>query len=107
DQATVGRPQALENFDSAGFSGSVGAEQPENFALFDRKTDAAEGLHSAIALRQVMDIDDWDGHSKSLSIAHSGAQANSVPARSERERNILMRRDRREAVRKACLSPPG
>ena len=106
DDSAIGGPQTLEDLDGTRFPRAIGAEQAEDLTFVDRKTDAAKGVDGAVAFRQVMDIDDCDGHSKSLSIAHSGAQANSVLARSERERTILMRRECREAVRKARLSPP-
>ena len=54
DDATVGRAQAFQDFDGAGLSGAVRPEQAEYFAFLDLEADAAQGLHVAIALGQVV-----------------------------------------------------
>src|SRR5262249_872048 len=50
DPAAVGRAQAFQDFDGAGFTGAIRAEQAEHLAFGDFETDAAHGLHFAIAL---------------------------------------------------------
>ncbi len=54
----VGHPQALDAFDGGGLTRAVRPEDPEDLARFDGERDAADGVTLAVALVEVVDLDD-------------------------------------------------
>jgi len=64
--AAIGVAQTFEDFDSAGFTGTIGAEEAEDFSLVDVETDAADGFDVAIALDEIFDSYNGFGHKEKL-----------------------------------------
>src|SRR5215470_14523484 len=60
--AAVSIAQTFQDFDGAGFAGTVGAEKAENFAFADTEADTAHGFHVAVALDQIFHSQDGFGH---------------------------------------------
>src|SRR5208282_1182465 len=60
--ATIRRPHSFQNFDRGRLAGAVRTKQAENLALFDGKAHSAQRLDCAVALVQVLDLDDRFAH---------------------------------------------
>src|SRR5262249_43993538 len=60
--AGVGVAEAFEDFDGAGFTRSVRAEEAEDFAFLDGKADAADGFDVAVAFEEVFNVQNGSGH---------------------------------------------
>src|SRR5262249_6575006 len=60
--AAVSIAQTFQDFDGAGFAGSVGAEKAEDFAFADAEAEAAHSFHVAVALNQIFHSQDGFGH---------------------------------------------
>ena len=65
DTPRRGRGKACKDADQAGFSGTVGAQEPEEFAGFDVKADIGQGscLGAAVGFSHPLEADGWGrGH---------------------------------------------
>src|SRR5262249_33193915 len=60
--AAISVTQAFQNLNRAGFSRSVRAEQPKHFAFGDLKTDAANGMHVAVTLGEILYLQNGISH---------------------------------------------
>ncbi len=52
----VGSPQAFEDFYGGGFSGAVGAQETKYFAFLNVETDASHGFNFAVALDEILNL---------------------------------------------------
>ena len=71
--ASIEGAKALEDFDRGRFAGAVGPEQAEDFALFHGKTDTADGFDVAVALDEILYLENGFIHEFVLACLHRGA----------------------------------
>ena len=60
--AAVGVAEAFEDFNGSGFAGAIRPEQAENFSFFDVEADATNGFDVAIALDEILHLQNGIGH---------------------------------------------
>ena len=60
--AGIGIAQALQDFDGSGFAGAVRAEQAKDFAFVNGEAEAADGLHIAVMLHEIVYLQNGVGH---------------------------------------------
>ena len=74
-------PQAADDLDGGGLAGPVAAQHAEDLAAVDLEADVVDGDGVAVALVQVLDLDDGHGRSFSEGVRCRGSGAVPVPER--------------------------
>src|SRR5260370_1389255 len=77
---TVKITQAFENFDRSRLAGAVCPHQTENLAFVDIKTDTADSFDVAVALDEILDLENGIGHvCRPTRLGRTGQRGYSIP----------------------------
>ena len=79
--AAIRRAHPFQNFDGGCFARAIRPEQAEHFAFLDGKADAAQRFHGAVALVEILDLDDWFAHGINPLVSEEVSIINAMAAR--------------------------